>query len=246
MVFPLDDENQDIPILRLKIEAWEWYGDNGFFWYHEFSVGKGSADVWHTNCFLYPGETGLFSVSTPGCQLYPENCISETTFIDKPPEAIGMQLVGYQDLKTYIPWPDLYPGYHLKVENPSFSVEDYRIIFGFDLPKSVFNPNYTFMTRVVVYDENGKMLGILSKSNIAELFIDNGGDTYHISGYHAPKPDQGADGKNYFRGDLLDEDYDRIDHIRVVVEKQHLFLCYYNGYNGYRDYIAEHPEESGA
>jgi hypothetical protein len=241
MVFPRDIGQEHTPILRFSVEAWDWDGIWGDYWHYEFSVGSGHDYGWNTGCFLYPQETGVFRVNVGSCADYPENCISEHAFSEKPPEATGMRLMGYQDLKTYIPWPDLYPDYHLQVENPYFSVIDQRIAFGFELPKSFFNPNYEYLTWVIVYDENGKMLGILSKSNSEELFIDNGGDTYHISGYHAPELDPGTFVKDYFQGDLLDEDYDRIDHIRVMVEKEHKSLCHDNWYDDYRNYMATHP-----
>jgi hypothetical protein len=245
MVFP-GGQSQRIPILRFQMEAWEWDGNMGFYWYHEFSVGRGFGDAWYTNCFLYPGETGLIRIYTPGCQNYPDNCISETTFIDEPPKATGMQLVGYQDLKTYIPWPNLSSGYHLQVENPTYDVEEDRLRFGFDLPKSFFNRYYDYITWVVVYDEKGEMLGFLSRYNIEDITMDSGGDTYRINGYYRTAGDTGERGENYFRGDLLDVDFARIDHIRVMVEKQHDFLCFSNRYDDYRKYMTEHPEESGA
>lgn len=242
MVFPGEENGRDIPILRFQTEAWDWFGAHGYYWHNEFNIGRGSTYAPNTNCFLYPGETGVISIITPGCQNYPENCVSEHTFIDKPPAAIGMQLVGYQDLKTFIPWSDLYPGYHPQVENLEYSVTDHRIRFEFDLPKSIFKPFYSFMTWVVVYDENGEMLDILQKSFSEELKIDNGGDTYRITGYYGTASDTGSAGSDYFIGELTDEDLERTDHIRVMVERQHVYLCYSNKYDIYREYMANHPE----
>jgi hypothetical protein len=246
MVFPGDGNKDDIPILRFQMEAWEWdilhLGD---YWYNEFSVGWGSTHSPNTNCLLYPGETSIIRIYAGSCA-YRENCIIEHTKINEPPEATGMQLLGYQDLKTYIPWPDLYQGYHPQVENLEYSITNHRIEFGFDLPKSIFNPYYNFMTRVVAYDKSGKILGFLYRGYTEEIKIDNGGDDYHITGYFGTTSDTDPGRTDLFRGDLLDEDLDRIDHIQVMVEKQHTYLCYSYRYDLYRKYIANHPEESGA
>jgi hypothetical protein len=248
MVFPVDTGGKINPILRLQIDAWDWDGWTAVLWRHEFSVGSGYAASWHTGCFLYPGETGLFSTYTPGCNMFPDNCVSGWTYFEEPPEATGMQLVGYQDLKTYVPWPDLNPGYHPQVENLEYSITPSRLDFAFELPKSLFNPNYDFMTWVVAYDENEKMLGILYKPNVWELKIDNGGDMYRIIGFYEPHPEPHTTAPGFFRGELLDdEDYYRIDHIRVMVEMEHTYLCgAYASYDSYREWIAEHPEFSGA
>jgi hypothetical protein len=117
--------------------------------------------------------------------------------------------------------------------------------FSFNLQKKLFDPHFDFMVWVVVYDKENKMLGILSHPYSEELTIDNGGDTYHIAGYTHTKADTNYSG-NYFQGNLLDEDFTRIDHLRVMVEMQHTFLCYYNWYDRYREWIKEHPEYSGA
>jgi hypothetical protein len=116
MVFPINDNRQDIPILRFQTKAWDKKGIFAAFWNDEFSIGRGFDEGWHTSCFLYPGETGLFRMDGFGCQNELDtNCKAEHTFTEGIPEFTGIQLVGYQDLKTYIPWPDLYPGYHPQV-----------------------------------------------------------------------------------------------------------------------------------
>jgi hypothetical protein len=241
IVFP----RQGISILRLQINAWEWDGGSGTLWHHEYSLNKGSLDFPTTNCLLYPGESGFIRISTPQCQRYPDNCISDWTDFYEPPEATGLQLVGYQDLKTYIPWPDLSPIYHPEVENLKFSLTDKRLEFGFDLPKSLFNPWYDFLTWVVLFDKNGEVLGDLYKGNSEILRTDNGGDSYHIAGYYDPHP-TGLIGEDYFSGDLPDEYFYRIDHIHVMVEMQHNFLCKEDWYDKYREWMTEHPEFSGA
>jgi hypothetical protein len=242
MVFPINDNRQDIPILRFQTKSWETNGDLTFYWFKEFSIGRGIDEGWHTSCFLYPGETGPFRVYAT-CQNDQDKC--ELGDSEGIPEATGMQLVGYQDLKTYIPWPDLYPGYHPQAENLEFTATEKRLEFGFDLPKNLFDPHFDFMIWVVVYDKENKMLGILSHPNSEELTIDNGGDTYHIAGFTHTKADTNYSGY-YFQGNLLDEDFTRIDHIRLMVELQHKFLCRYNWNDRYREWIKEHPEYSGA
>jgi hypothetical protein len=241
IVFP----RNGISILRLQINALDLLGGSGTLWHHEFSVDKGSINSPTTNCLLYPGESGLIRVFTPRCQGYPDNCISGWTDLDEPPAATGMQLVGYQDLNTYIPWPDLSPMYHPQVQNLEFSLTDRRLEFGFDLPKSIFHPMYDFLTWVVIYDEHGEVLGDLYKGNSELIRTDNGGDSYHIAGYYDPHPVSPI-GEDFFRGDIPDEKFSQIDHIRVMLEMQHSYLCYYDRYDDYREWMAEHPEFSGA
>jgi hypothetical protein len=241
IVFP----RTDISILRLQINAWELTPWGGTLWHHEFSVNKGSINTPTTNCLLYPGESGFIRVDTPRCQAYPDNCISGWTELDEPPAATGMQLLGYQDLKTYIPWPDLSPIYHPQVQNLEYSLTDQRLEFGFDLPKSIFHPIYDFLTWIVLYDENGEVLGDLYKGYSELLRTDNGGDSYHIAGYYDLYPVSPI-GEDYFRGDVPDEYFKRIDHIRVMLEMQHLYLCNYNRYDDYREWMMEHPEFNGA
>jgi hypothetical protein len=233
-----------IPILRLQINAWELTPWGATLWHHEFSVEKGPITFPTTNCILYPGESGLIRVYTPRCQAYPDNCISGWTELDEPPEATGMQLVGYQELKSYIPWPDLSPIYHPQVQNLEYSLTDRRIEFGFDLPKSLFNPMYDFLTWIVLYAENGEVLGDLYKGRSEILKVDNGGNSYHIAGYYDLYPTSPI-GEDYFLGDISDELFSRIDHIRVMVEMQHDFLCNEDWYDKYREWMAEHPEFSG-
>jgi hypothetical protein len=234
------------PILRLTMDAWTWNGWGGYYRHHEFSVDKGSEGYWITGCFLYPGETGLIRATSPNCQNYPDNCISTSTFIETPPKATGIQLVGYQDLKTYIPWPDLYAGYHPQAENVVFALKDRRIEFSFELPKRLFNPWYDFTTWVVAYDAQGSMLGIISKMRSQKSAMDTGGVTYKIWGYYAPKPDQWDVRDEYFLlSNIQVEDINRIDHIKVMVEMRHKFLCNYNSYDSYREWMAEHPDALG-
>jgi hypothetical protein len=246
MVFPVDDKYRDIPILRFQTKAWDTNGVITGYWFDDFSIGRGSDDSWNTSCFLYPGETGLFRIDGFGCQNdLDTECKSDFGVIEGVPEATGIQLVGYQDLKTYISWPDLYPGYHPQVENLGFTVTEKRLEFGFDLPKKLFDPFYDFMIWVVVYDNDSRMLGILSHPNSENIVIDNGGDTYHISGFTRTKADTNISG-NYFQGNMLDQDFARIDHLQVMVEMQHVYLCSYNWYDRYREWVIEHPEYSGA
>jgi hypothetical protein len=246
MVFPLDDKYRDIPILRFQTKAWKTNGVLTSYWFSDIKIGRGGDDSWHTSCFLYPGEIGLFYLDSFACQNdLDTECKSDFGVIEGVPEATGIQLVGYQDLKTYLPWPGLYPGYHPQVENLEFSVTAKRLEFGFDLPKKIFDPYYDFMIWVVMYDKDSKMLGILSHPNSEDIIIDNGGDTYHIAGFTRTKADSDLSG-NYFKGNMLDEDFTRIDHIQVMVEMQHTYLCYYNWYDEYREWVKEHPEYGGA
>jgi hypothetical protein len=246
MVFPLNDKYRDIPILRFQKKAWETNGVLTSYWFSDFKIGRGKDEGWHTSCFLYPGEIGLFYLDSFACQnVLDTECKSDSGIIEGVPEATGLQLVGYQDLKTYIPWPDLYTGYHPQVENLEFTVTEKRLEFGFDLPKKLFDPFYDFMIWVVVYDKDGRMLGILSHPDSENIVVDNGGDTYHIAGFTPTKANTDLSG-NYFQGNMLDEDFKRIDHLQVMVEMQHVYLCSYNWYDRYREWVKEHPEYSGA
>ncbi len=241
MVFPINEQRQDIPILRFQTKAWESNGVLTAYWFEDFSIGKGNDESWHTSCFLYPGETGPFRIDAFGCQNELDTgCKSDFGMVEGIPEATGMQLVGYQDLKTYIPWPDLYPGYHPQVENLEFTATEDSLEFGFDILIKNYDPHYDITSWVFVYDENNNILGILNMHASQEYSIDTGEGTFHIDGYIRIGAGLGQKGTRFY-GTLLNEDYKNIDHLRVWIEFQHIFLCQYYRYDDYREYMKEHP-----
>jgi hypothetical protein len=245
MVFrgPARDGNKN-PLFRFKLESWDWYDDSslGYFTNYEFEVGRGSTSVPNTNCFLYPGETGVLDIQVYACHPDEENCFFENTIIDEPPVATGMRLIGYESLKNYVPWPDLYSGYHPKAENVEFSVKNYMIRFGFDLPKSFFDDLgwYRYAAWIIVYGKNGETLDILHRENISDIITEKDNNTYQIKGFYATGSTTEKGGPGYFLGNLPDKYWDQIGRIEVFVEKQHDFLCsYYANFDSYREKISE-------
>jgi hypothetical protein len=242
MVFPLET----IPILRFAINSWQWNGVNGVYEHYEVGIGKGSTGAGITNCILYPGETGLIRFTASCQEGVGKDCVAEQKIIFEPPAATGMQLVGYQDLKKYIPWPDLPKNYHPQATNINFSYTGSRLDFTFDLQSWVFaDPYYNIEAWVVLYDSSNKIVGIVFRAYLNDDVTEAKGDVYHISGFYQPKDNNspGPTGSlNFFMGDLTEEELSRVDHIGMMVERQHRYLCSYNYYDIYRRYIQDHPE----
>jgi hypothetical protein len=247
MVFPIDIlyKKTGHPILRLTLEAWDWQNQQiGNHYSHEISIGKGSIDMPNTNCFLYPGETGPIIIhSVSDCNAFPENCINKSEEITDAPEGTGIRLVGYQDLKTYTPWPGLYLDYHPQVENLAYSVEDDGIEFSFDVQKDFFKGyDYRYTAWVLLYDKNGGLISILHRSQLEKIFQEKDG-LFHISGYsrssgqYSPQEFRNS---NAAMDDQVAWDFTQVDHVRVFVEAAHLFLCTdYADYDLYRNVMKE-------
>jgi hypothetical protein len=248
MVFPIDPtikKDKGHPIFRIITEAWDWYqGQYGDYYYHEVSVGKGGTSSPNTNCFLYPGETGPIIIrSVDACHEFPENCVNNHEEIKIAPEGTGMRLVGYQDLKTYIPWPDLYPDYHPQAKNIIFSVKDNRIDFSFDVQKDFFKGyKYNYTAWMLLYNQNGGLISILFNSRLEKILVEKDG-LYHISGFTEPVFNAAA---SYFRnsnsvmGAQIAWNFSQVDHVRVLVEAEQYFLCgMYTNYDFYRQEMEE-------
>jgi hypothetical protein len=243
IVFPIDPlykKDTAHPILQVTTEAWDWHGwQMGSHYYHEIRIGKGTIDSPNTNCFLYPGETGPIIIrSVSDCRYNSENCVNIKEEIKEAPEGTGMRLVGYEDLKTYTPWPGLYPDYHPQVENLVYSVADYGIEFSFDVQKDFFKGyDYRYTAWVFLYDKTGGLISVLHRSQIEKIFQEKDG-MYHISGYSnstSPYSPQEFRNSNERMGKLAWRNFAQIDHVRVFVESAHLFLCTeYADYDHYR------------
>lgn len=233
MVFRSPKGGNDYPLFRFYFKAWEWFEINGIYWIYEFEEGQGSYMRPNTNCLLYPGETGVLRIDPPSCNMEEKNCVYESDFIFEPPPTTGMQLIGYEVIKSYEPWPGLETEYHPKAENIEFSVKNYKIQFGFDLPKSVFNNSawYDFPAWVLIIGKDGVTLDILFQENIRDIMTEKDDMTYHINGFYKTASSTEESGPGYFLGYLPDKYWDQIDHIKVFVEKQHDFLC-----GGYQDF----------
>ncbi len=239
MVFPIDInyEKTGHPILRFTTESWDWDGWEGGYHLYEFSVGRGNIIMPNTNCFLYPKETGVILIRRAGyCEDFPENCIIREEEITNPPKETGMRLVGYQDLKTYIPWPGLNPDYHPQAENLIYNATDREINFSFDLPKSFFKGyGFSYSAWVMLYDKDGRLISILYNSKMEENLVEKNG-LFHITGFSS---NSYSSNLNYFRNsnesNLSGFDFTQVNHARVFVEEQHEFLCgTYTNYDVYR------------
>jgi hypothetical protein len=238
IVFPVDIAKNKNPFLRLMVESWDWRVDTGNYYYSDFSVGKGRVEFSNSSCFLYPKETGILIIRVTGnCQEFPNNCVEKEEDITTPPEGIGMRLIGYEDLKTYIPWPDLYPDYHPQAENVSYTTRPDGIDFSFDLPKSFFlGYGFHYSAWVLLYDKDGGLISILYTTQMENnIVLQNG--FYHVSGFSTKNYSNDTSFRNSNDGILgYEKDYTDVDHIRVFVESEHAFLCgTYTDYDIYRD-----------
>jgi hypothetical protein len=239
MVFPIDISKKRNPILRFSAESWYWDVSEGDHYSYEFSVGRGRVEFPNTNCFLYPGETGVIIIDSVGnCQNFPENCIYNAEDIFENPEGIGMRLIGYEDLKTYVPWPNLNPDYHPQAENLEYTITNEKIELSFDLPKTFFKGySFNYTAWVLLYDKNGGLISILFHTDIEKIFVETNG-SYHISGESSNSGPMNPDYFHNSNASLLHGgwDFSKVDHARVFVEEQHEFLCgTYTDYDIYRE-----------
>ncbi len=245
MVFPIDSRYKETghPILRISIEAWEWDGWETDYYYYDISAGKGSISIPNTNCFLYPGETGVIIIrNVSDCRDFPENCIKKHEEKTDPPEHIGMRLIGYQDLKTYTMWQDLYHDYHPQAGNLVYEVTSEGIEFNFDLPKSFFKGyRFDYTAWILLYDENGGLINILFNTQLEKILVERD-DKYIISGFSRSQfsPSPSFFWSTNYTLESLGWDYTPVDHIRVFVEEQHEFLCGpYTNYDYYDNWVNE-------
>jgi hypothetical protein len=239
MVFRSPKGEDDYPLFRFYINAWDWSEINGIYWIYEFEVSYMGPN---TNCFLYPGETGVLQTEPTSCAQDKKNCTYESDFLNKPPAATGMQLVGYEVIENYESWPGLETEYHPHAENIEFSAENYKIQFGFDLPKSFFNDLawYDYPAWVMIIGKDGGTLEILFRENISDILTEMDDTTWRINGFYKTESSTEESGPGRFLGYLPDKYWDQIDHIEVFVEKQHDFLCgNYQDFNYYREKKSE-------
>jgi hypothetical protein len=236
MVFPVDIPKKRNSILRFTFESWNIWWD---YFYYELSVGRGRVEFPDTNCFLYPGETGVLIIGGVGdCQEFPDNCVRNEEELKNPPEGIGMRLVGYEDLKTYLPWPNLNPDYHPQAENLKFTIMEEKIELSFDLPKTFFKGySFNYTAWVLLYDKNGGLVSILFHTDLEKIFVETE-NSYHISGESSNSGPMNPDYFHNSNASLLRGgwDFSKVDHARVFVEEQHEFLCgTYTDYDIYRE-----------
>jgi hypothetical protein len=239
MVFPIDITKKKNPILRFIIEAWDWNVSEGEYYSYELSVGRGRVEFPNTNCFLYPGDTGVIIIqNVQNCRDFPVNCVEKQEEISKSPEGIGMRLKGYEDLKTYVPWPNLNPDYHPQAENLEYTITKEKIELSFDLPKTFFKGySFNYTAWVLLYDKNGGLISILFHTDLEKIFVETE-NSYHISGESSNSGPMNPDFFQNSNEGLPSGgwDFTNVDHARVLVEEQHEFLCgTYTDYDIYRE-----------
>ena len=98
------------------------------------------------------------------------------------------------------------------------------------------------MAWVILYDAENEIVGILYRGYCQDIKVESGDENYRINGFSRTSPGDETEVANYFTGSLSDEDLLRIDHISVMIEKQHTYLCAYDNYDLYKKYIEDHPE----
>jgi hypothetical protein len=230
--------------MRLTFE--QWLERAGF--HHKLSEVPIRPMGGRMNCILFPGETGVIAFSSRALEMDKYTVLYEP--IESPLPFIGARLIGYQasfrhwkDLKQQYPFNKKSYGYpeelenynHPEAENLTFEVNDAQIFIEFDI--DIVFPSYGSydgLSWIILYDSSDRIVNVLFTRPI---YCDGVGcftaRKYHLFGVGSNSrvsrepiiaPGQFTDWWEPVM-ELLAEQLQRVDHIRVLNELQNSSMC---------------------
>jgi hypothetical protein len=209
------------PIFQFTFESWEFdefYARNFRHIIYTTEVEQSESYYRYINCFLYPGEEGLFMYETG----FTEEKYIVNEFV---PEHNGPLGLWYKYEGIYSVDPDLPLDYHPQAENLVFETKNGILNFDYDV--QVPNPDswgYTqLISYIVLVDRQAKIINVLRK-DIVEFGGFEHGKLFHVHGTTATSS---TDGQHRFvqTRKLTQEMIEQVDHIEVLNEFEAAFTC---------------------
>jgi hypothetical protein len=203
-------------------------------------IDAGGSDDKYLSCVLYPGEIGVLSVNPyhKGCAT--GGCPGTREELDPPLQQKVVHMNRYtsyyktwDDIKEKFSadWDPFFDGFNPKPENIIYEVQGEKIRVQFDL--DIVFPNldrsqYTVQSWIVLYDEQGQIINILSSylDMTDELYFTPG--RYHIDGIGSNRNcSPSSPAEQCWKGQvkMTDENMSRLDHMRIFVDLNESKLC---------------------
>jgi hypothetical protein len=209
MVFPFQTR-----IFNFTFEIWEYdfgYAKNYLHQNYSEDIEQYSDYNRRINCFLYPGDEGVFMYTTK--PFYADHILRDYSQSHDGPLGIWYTYEGFYNVN-----PDIPLDYHPSAENLVFEIKNGILNFDFDVyvPDPKKRGFALLISYLILFDKEGKIINILKK-DIFEFGGVKKGDTFHVHGTTATSM---SDRQNRFVHTIkmTNEMIERIDHIEVFSE----------------------------